>query len=165
MNKAAGLMTSEVVTAIMIVVVCIAVAFGMYISNERDTMVERAKASLEAVRARVEASTEEREPIVCSDLLVSAEVLENTFLALSIRPTRIDESDGAKGYGAGIHVRSNKQADGNNAFDTAKRFYTDIKENQQDALRVLKKDDEEIEFLILASNNVQCSNSQPIAAR
>ncbi|MFT4631175.1 MAG: hypothetical protein ACI9BC_000186, partial [Crocinitomicaceae bacterium] len=167
MNKVSGYVVSEYVTAVIIVVVIIAVGFGFYVGGERDTMVEAAEASLAALKERAEAAAEGGKLIACDNTLLDAGVLENAFLSLSIRPTLIDVTDPEAGYGAGIYVHSNKIADGNEIFDTTKRLHKALKENNKDALRsvkIIERDEkqgieDQIKFSILASESAICASS------
>jgi hypothetical protein len=171
MNKVSGYVVSEYVTAVIIVVVIIAVGFGFYVGGERDAMVEAAEASLAALKERAEAAAEGGKLIACDNSLLDADVLENAFLSLSIRPTLIDATDPEAGYGAGIYVHSNKIADGNEIFDTTKRLYKALKENNKDALRsvkIIERDEkqgieDQIQFSILASESAICANSDQMS--
>ncbi|MFT7091379.1 MAG: hypothetical protein ACJAYW_001342, partial [Candidatus Azotimanducaceae bacterium] len=154
MKKMSGFVVSEYVTAVIILVVSVAVVFGLYVSNQRDNMVESAEASLEAVKMQAAAAAKGGKLIACDDSLVEAEVLANGYISLSIRPTPIDESNLEEGYGAGIYVHSNKEADGSDTFVTAVRLHKAIKEKDKEALRGLKikkenKKEKDIEYSIL----------------
>jgi hypothetical protein len=69
------------------------------------------------------------------------------------------------GYGASIYVHSNKKADGNEIFDTAKRLHKTIKEKDEEVLRavkIIKRDEkkgiaDDIVFSILASADAICA--------
>jgi hypothetical protein len=82
MNKISGCVVSEVVTAIIIVIVIIAVGFCFYVGRERDAMVEAAESSLAVVKARADAAAEDGKLITCDDSLVEDDVLANAFISL-----------------------------------------------------------------------------------
>lgn len=99
-----GLLVSEWVTYAMIVVVVAATIFGFRVGAERDAMVDRAVASLDALAESAEAAAARGEPIVCDDSLLDPEVLANDYLTLRVRPTPIDDDDPSAGFGPGLHV-------------------------------------------------------------
>ena len=76
----------------------------------------------------------------------------------------MDESNLEEGYGAGIYVHSNKEADGNDTFVTAQRLHEAIKEKDEEALRGVRIEKEnkkvkDIEYSILLSANASCATS------
>ena len=167
MNKMSGFVVSEYVTAVIIVVVSIAVVFGLYVSNQRDNMVESAEASLASVKIQVATAAEGGNLIACDNSLVQAGVLTNAFISLSIRPTPIDESNLEEGYGAGIYVHSNKEVDGNDTFITAMRLHDVIEEKDEGSLRGVKiekenKKKKDIEYSILLSDIASCIGSEQL---
>jgi hypothetical protein len=163
MNKAAGLLTSEIVTYVLIAAIVVAVAFGMFVSSERDDMVELAQVSIETIRQLSEAAAGDDNPLVCDNSLVTADVLANDFLSLSIKPILKNEEDDSAGFGPGLHVLSNKEEDGNDVFVTAKRLYESIKENDEDRLREFVNEDDRIEYFVLISDTVSCVDYTKIA--
>lgn len=160
MNKISGLILSEIVTALLAAVVFIAVAFGIYVSNQRDNMVESAQASLVAVTTQVALANESGQPIGCDNSLIDTSLLENRFLKLAIKPTKVDNDHPGKGYGAGIHVHSNQETDSDDTFVTAMRLYEVIKEEDENSLRLKTKEDDEIEYSILVSENPSCIKTE-----
>lgn len=167
MNKMRGFAVSEYVTAIIVVVVSIAVVFGLYVGHQRDNMVERAEASLVTVKTLAAAAAANGNLLTCDDSLVNADVLQNAFISLSIRPTPIDEANLEKGYGAGIYVHSNKAVDGNDTFVTALRLHETIKEKDEDSLRMVSiekenKKEKDIEYSILVSERAICAYPQQV---
>lgn len=164
MNKAAGLLASEIVTYVLIAAILVAVAFGMFVSSERDDMVERAESSIETIKELSEAAVVDGKPLMCSNSMVKADVLENDFLSLSIKPILKNEEDDSEGFSPGLHVLSNREKDGNDNFITAKRLYESIKEKDEDRLREFVNDKDRIEFFVLISGDVSCVDHTQIAS-
>lgn len=162
MNRVAGFLVSEIVTAALVVIICIAVAFGISVGNERDSMVESATASLEAIKERATAASEGGELIACDNTLVDAVVLENRFLKLEIKPTAMNKTLPVTGYGAGVYISSNKKLDGNDTFNTAERLFKILKKKEADALRVTKIEDDEIEYSVLLSDTANCDTTDQL---
>lgn len=167
MKKMSGFIVSEYATAVIIAVVSIAVVFGLYVGNQRNSMVESAEASLASVKAQAAAAAESNNLIACDDSFVQADVLANAFISLSIRPTPIDESNLEEGYGAGIYVHSNKEADGNDTFVTALRLHEAIEEKDAASLRGVRiekanKEEKDIAYSILLSERAICSNTEQV---
>jgi len=167
MKRMLGFVVSEYVTAIIIIAVSIAVVFGLHVSHQRDNMVESAEASIVTVKAFAAAAAASGNLIACDDSLVNVDVLENAFISLSIRPTPIDESNLEEGYGAGVYVHSNKEADGNDTFVTALRLHEAIKINDEDSLRMVNiakenKKEKDIEYSILLSERAICSYPEQV---
>ncbi len=168
MRKIYGLLISEWVTAILGVVVSVAVGFGLYVSHERDNMVALAEASIETLQNQVIATAEMGTPIACDDSLANADVLANPFISLSIKPVRIDESNREAGFGPGVYVHSNKEADGNDTFVTAQRLHKALKEKDENALRKVRiekvnKKPVDISYAILLSDTAVCEKATKIA--
>lgn len=154
---------SEVMTLIIAIVIVGGIGFGMYVGMERDQMVDRAQASLAAIRTRIDSAGGEL--IVCDNSMVPADTLENAFLPLTIKPIPIDEEDPAAGFGAALYISSDKEDDGSDTFDTASRLFEEIKETDETALRELEKQDEYIEYFVLASTTAACRDmEQPAEA-
>lgn len=157
-KNVAGLMTSEIATAIICVVVLSAVGFGWYVSAERDDMVDRAIASLEALAAQAASTPATADPLRCDDQLLAAELYANDFITLKIRPTPLDDADPDAGYGPGFHVESEREEDGEDAFVASERLYQALKESSEERLRWVTEEKDEIRFAVLASDKVQCEN-------
>jgi len=156
MNKASGFLLSEIITAIIAIAICLAFGVGIYIDNERDKMVERAKASFAAIRTRVAAASESEQQIRCDNSLADQSELTNDFIPLTIKPFPIDKADPEKGYRASIYIHSKKNVDRDDTFITAERLYKDIKKNDKDMLRAKIKEDDEIEYFVLMSTAPVC---------
>lgn len=164
MNKAAGLLASEIVTYVLIAAILVAVAFGMFVSSERDDMAELAEASIETIKQLSEAAASDGKPLVCNNSMVKADVLANDFLSLSIKPILKNEEDDSAGFSPGLHVFSSKDEDGNDVFVTAKRLYESIKEKDEDRLREFINEDDRIEYFVLISDSVSCVDHTQIAS-
>ena len=160
MNRMSGLILSEIVTALLAVVVFIAVAFGIYVSKQRDNMVASAQASIVAVAKHAAIANESGEPIVCDNSLVDSSLLVNRFLSLTIKPTKIDNDHPGKGYGAGIYVHSKQDTDSDDTFVTALRLYKALKKKDENSLRLKIKEEDEIEYSILVSGNPSCIKTE-----
>ena len=162
MKKYGGLLLSEWMTAGIVVVVGTAVGFGMYVSNERDTIVDNAQASLAAIKTQlapvVESAISDGRLLQCDNGLVDADVLENDYLTLSLRPLPINPSDYSEGYLPSIYVSSKKEDDGNEIFDTAKRLHKSMDKEERFTLRLRKKEDDEIAFSIVVSDAPICTD-------
>ena len=115
-----GLLVSEWVTWIMIVVVIAAVGFGFIVGGERDAQADAAVASLDAVAARWAQADARGEMLVCSDEAVDAGLLSNEFLELELRPIALDADDPSAGRGPGVLIEIYGKRDGNDALETAR---------------------------------------------
>lgn len=165
MNKAAGVLTSEIITYVLIAAILMAVAFGMFVSGERDDMVELAEASIETIKQQSEASVSDGKPLVCNNALVAPEVLANDFLSLSIKPILKNEEDDSAGFAPGLHIVSSKEDDGNDVFVTAKRLFEALKEKDEDRLREFVNEDDRIEYFVLISERVSCVDHSQLASK
>lgn len=152
-----GLILSEVVTYTMCVMVAAGVAFGFYVSSQRDAMVRLAEQSLASIKSTVEVVEKKGELIPCSDDLVAAEVLENDFLDLTIKPMLMKPGDFASGYGVGVYVKSNRLEDGNDTFVTAEQLQTHLSESSVYPVRMSQQSEDEIAYSILVSEAPVCS--------
>ncbi|MFT6435376.1 MAG: hypothetical protein ACJAVI_003431 [Candidatus Azotimanducaceae bacterium] len=161
MKKNSGLILSEIMTALLAVIGIIGVAFGLYVSHERDNMVESAKASIAAAKARVDGAVEGSTPIHCDDSLLEADTLSNLFSSLSITRTLITPE---LGYGPSMFVSSNKEADGNDTFVTAERLLRAIEKKDEYEFRISKDDDDEIEYRVLLSEFAVCEDTLEASA-
>lgn len=126
-----GLLISEWVTWIMIVVVIAAVAFGVVVGGERDAQAEAAVASLDAVGTRWDEAEARGESLVCSDAAVDAELLANEFLDLELRPVALDSDDPSAGTGPGVLIEVYGKRDGNDALETARSLLKMLEEAEQ----------------------------------
>ena len=158
MKYSSGMLLSEMVTAVLIAAVCLAVVFGIYVSGERDDSVESAKATIEAVRAEAKAADEDGGMLVCDNSLLDADLLANDFLTLSIKPTPIDGRSPDEGYGVGVHLVSNKKSDSGDTFDTAERLYKSLRKEHKEELRDIVKEDDDLEFSILLTERANCKD-------
>lgn len=164
MKNMSGLILSEIVTYILFVIIGAAVIFGIYVSSQRDAVVESAEASLKEVKAAIETAEKNGMPIDCSNELVTAEVLNNDYLSLNIKPMPFDINEINQGYGVGVFVRSSKEADGNDSFITAERLQKVLsKEDDEDSeaeyfVRLSMESEEEIAYGILVHESAQCAN-------
>ena len=153
-------MTSEIVTYVMIGAILLAVAFGLFVSSERDSMVDQAQASIAAIKQHSELATADSKALVCSNAMVTPEILANDFLTLTIKPILKDEEDHSAGFGPGLHIRSNKEEDGSDTFITAQRLFDSLQEaledSDEDRLREHIKEDEKIEYFVLISDRATC---------
>lgn len=162
MNRVAGLMTSEIVTIIIGVVVCAGAAFGWYVNAERDAAVADALASLAAFERQLsaQATPEQGEGALlrCDDSLLAPGVLANPFIPLSVRPTPVEDANLKAGFGPGLYIEGEREEDGDDHFVSVERLYEALKESKEDRLRWVTKEDDEIQFSVLASQSVLCKN-------
>ena len=158
MKKAAGMMTSEIATAIIGIVVCSGIGFGWYVSAERDDMVDRAIASIDALEAQVASAQTAATPVRCDEQLLAPELYANDFITLRIRPTPLDDSDPDAGFGPGFYVETEREENGEDAFVSSERLYKALKESSEDKLRWVTEEEDEIRFSVLATDAVQCEN-------
>jgi len=126
-----GLLISEWVTWIMIVVVIAAVAFGVVVGGERDAQAEAAVASLDAVGTQWDEAEASGESLVCSGAAVDAELLANEFLDLELRPVAFDADDPSAGTGPGVLIEVYGKRDGNDALETARSLLKMLEEAEQ----------------------------------
>ena len=82
-------MVSELVTAIIIVIVIIAIVFGFYVGSERDAMVEAAESCLAVVKPRADAAGEGWKLIACDDSLVLASMFIATRKPMATTPSSL----------------------------------------------------------------------------
>lgn len=170
MKYSRGLVLSEVVTYIMLVVIGAAVAFGFYISHQRDRAVARAEASIAEIKAAVGHAERNGMAVLCSNELVSADVLENEYLPLTIKPMMIYEGDFQAGYAPGVFVVSKRQEDGNDHFVSAERLQAALTAQADDAsaegsaepayvVRLSAQTEDEIAYGVLLSGTATCTDS------
>jgi hypothetical protein len=165
MKNMSGLMLSEITTYIMLTMIVAAVAFGFYVSSERDGVVEAAEKSLAEIQAVVEQAEQSGGSIACDSSLVSADILENEFLSLVIRPMPLDAHNLDKGYGVGVFVESKKEEDGNDTFVVAERLQEALAVDPDDedtgepefTVRLSAQDEDEIAYGVLVSNTAICT--------
>ncbi len=163
MKRYWGLLLSEWVTTAIVVVVAIAVGFGMYVGDQRDSMVAKAEESLAAIKSQlataVKTAVANRTLLTCDNSLVDAEVLANDYLKLTVQPMPINPANLGEGYVTAVVVESKKTADGNDTFNTARRLYKALDKSKAYTLRVREKDDDEIAFSILVTEDPVCAGS------
>jgi len=93
MKRYFGLLVSEWVTAIMVVVVTVAVIYGFRVGGERDASVAKANDALEALKARAEDALAVGEALRCDSSLLGPEVLRTPFLPLAVFAVLVDPKD------------------------------------------------------------------------
>lgn len=163
MNKAAGFLLSEIMTAVIVVAILIAIGFGTFASYERDAMVEQAQASLASIKAQLAQGSDANQLANCTNSLVGEELLANEFLSLTLKSIPMDISDLTQGYTAGIHIHSKKNVDSDNTYVTAVRLYEALKEADEaseddwNSLRPVQKKKDEIEYFALVSETASCA--------
>lgn len=123
-----GLLVSEWVTYGFVVLTVAAVVFGMRVGGERDAQAERAMVTLEALGEEAERVVAAGGVLYCDDRLLDAELLENEYLTLSIRPAPIDEKDESLGFGPALYVDVVEKEVSGDTWDTAKRLMDLVKE-------------------------------------
>lgn len=170
-----GLLISEWVTWIMVVVVAAAVVFGFVVGGERDAQADAAVASLEAVAARWAEADARGEALTCSPESVDGELLSNEFLTLALQPIALDVDDPAAGRGPGVLIEVYGKRDGNDALETARSLLKQLKEaekgDEDDAradsddeegddensrLRRVARGENSIRYEVLASLTARC---------
>lgn len=156
MKKFSGFLLSEYVTAIIIIIVSIAVVFGLYVGHQRDTMVERAKDTLAAIETQLAAAAETHTLQSCDNSMVGADVLANDYLTFSIKSLPINAANPKEGYAAAVFVECDRKADGNDALDTAKRLYKSLDEGDKYTVTRTKKDKDAIAFHVMFSDYPVC---------
>lgn len=127
-----GLLVSEWVTYGFVIAAIAAVVFGMRVGGERDAQAERAMATLEALGEEAERVVASGGVLYCDDRLLDAELLENEYLTLSIRPAPIDEKDESLGFGPALYVDVVEKEVSGDTWDTAKRLMDLVKEKGQE---------------------------------
>lgn len=157
MRYQTGLMLSEVVTLIMLVLIAAGVAFGLYVSSQRNAMVELAQESLASIKAIVEVAEKKSELIPCTNALVPAEVIQNEFLELNIKPMLVTPGDFSAGYGVGVYVSSHLEDDGSNTFVTAERLQEVLLEDDKYIVRPSLQSEDDIAYSILLSETAICA--------
>lgn len=158
MKRYFGLLVSEIFTAGLVIVVLIGVGFGLWVSAERDAMVEQAEASLAAMKERIATAVDAKETLVCDNTLVDPGVLANDFLTLTVKPVLVEPANLKGGYTAGVWLRSEREADGNDTFETASRLLEAIEEDKETPVRIRTREDDELEYTILLSEVPVCNN-------
>ncbi|MEM7218230.1 MAG: hypothetical protein AAF515_07695 [Pseudomonadota bacterium] len=150
---------SEVVTAILFVVIVTAVGFGIYVNGERNDMVDQAKQSIAAITERVQAVKESGEDIACTNALVDEALLANRFLSLAIKAVPVDEADPASAMTAGLRIRGNEEIDGRDAYATANLLFEALKDDDQANLRKIKKDEDarSMNFSVMLFKDAVCA--------
>ena len=170
-----GLLISEWVTWIMIVVVIAAVGFGFVVGGERDAQADAAVASLDAVAARWAEADARGEMLACSDEAVDAGLLSNEYLELELRPIALDADDPSAGRGPGVLIEIYGKRDGNDALETARRLLKQLEEaekgeddeehadreededeDQNSRLRRVARGENSVRYEVLASLTARC---------
>jgi hypothetical protein len=130
MKRYFGLLVSEWVTAIMLVVVTVAVIYGFLVGGERDASVRDADDALAALKARAEGALARGETLRCDSALLAPEQLETAFLSLAIAAVPVDPKDPAAGYAPAIVVDVQKDQVSGDTWDTAQRWLKSLKKAQ-----------------------------------
>jgi hypothetical protein len=178
-----GLLVSEWVTYGLIVAVIVAVVFGVRVGGERDAQAERAMATLDALGEEAERVVAAGGVLYCDDRLLDADLLENDYLTLSIRPAPIDDKDESLGFGPALFVDVAEADVPGDTWDTAQRLMALVKKKgKEDAeatadrsrpvddvaaddeadepgsrLRKVRKNKKYLQYYILASQTALCS--------
>ncbi len=127
MKRYFGLLVSEWVTAIMVVVVTVAVIYGFLVGGERDASVREADKALAALKARAEDALARGETLRCDSALLASAQLETSFLPLAIAAVPVDPKDPAAGYAPAIVVDVQKDQVSGDTWDTAQRWLKALK--------------------------------------
>jgi hypothetical protein len=169
MKYSRGLVLSEVVTYTMLIIIGAAVAYGFFVSHQRDQAVTMAKASIVEIQAAVLHAESQGMAVVCSNELVSADVLENDYLPLAIKPMMIYEGDFQAGYAPGVFIESKREENGNDHFVSAERLQAALMEpgkgtNAEGAepayvVRLSAQTEDEIAYGVLLSDTATCTDS------
>lgn len=159
MKKISGLILSEVVSLIIVIVIVSAVGFGFYVSGQRDDMVASAELTLAAIGAQATKRIESDTNIPCDPSTIAADTMENEFLALTVKVVLVDPDRADSGYTLALYVHSNLEEDGGDSFVTAERLHDVTKEKAEYKLRVVEKSDDNIEYFILSSDQESCKNT------
>lgn len=130
MKRYFGLLVSEWVTAIMVVVVTIAVLYGFRVGGERDASVAKANDALEALKARAEEALALGEALRCDSSLLGPELLQTPFLPLAIIAVPVDPKDRTAGYAPALVVEVQKDQVSGDTWDTAQRWLKALRKAQ-----------------------------------
>jgi hypothetical protein len=130
MKRYFGLLVSEWVTAIMVVVVTAAVIYGFRVGGERDASVAKANAALEALKVRAEEALALGEALRCDSSLLGPEVLQTPFLPLAVIAVPVDPEDRSAGYAPALVVDVQKDQVNGDTWDTAQRWLKSLKKAQ-----------------------------------
>jgi hypothetical protein len=130
MKRYFGLLVSEWVTAIMVVVVTVAVIYGFRVGGERDASVAKANDALEALKARAEDALAVGEALRCDSSLLGPDVLQTPFLPLSVIAVPVDPKDRSAGYTPALVVDVQKDQVSGDTWDTAQRWLKALKKAQ-----------------------------------
>jgi hypothetical protein len=130
MKRYFGLLVSEWVTAIMVVVVTVAVIYGFRVGGERDASVAKANDALEALKARAEEALALGEVLRCDSSLLEPELLQTPFLPLAVIAVPVDPKDRSAGYAPALVVDVQKDQVSGDTWDTAQRWLKALKKTQ-----------------------------------
>lgn len=130
MKRYFGLLVSEWVTAIMVVVVTAAVIYGFRVGGERDASVAKANDALEALKARAEEALALGEALRCDSSLLGPDVLQTPFLPLAVIAVPVDPKDRTAGYAPALVVEVQKDQVNGDTWDTAQRWLKALKKAQ-----------------------------------
>ena len=130
MKRYFGLLVSEWVTAIMVVVVTAAVIYGFRVGGERDASVAKANDALEALKVRAEEALALGEALRCDSSLLGPEVLQTPFLPLAVIAVPVDPEDRSAGYAPALVVDVQKDQVNGDTWDTAQRWLKALKKAQ-----------------------------------
>lgn len=156
MKKISGLILSEVISLILVIIIVSAVGFGFYVSGQRDDMVESAELTLKAIATQAKSRIESDTSVPCDPSAIAADKMKNAFLALAVEPVLVDPEQPDSGYTLALYVHSNLDEDGGDSFVTAERLHDAIEEKAEYKLRVVEKTDDNIEYFILSSDQESC---------
>jgi hypothetical protein len=130
MKRYFGLLVSEWVTAIMVVVVTIAVIYGFRVGGERDASVAKAGDALEALKARAEEALALGEVLRCDSRLLGPELMQTPFLPLAVIAVPVDPKDRTVGYAPALVVDVQKDQVSGDTWDTAQRWLKALRKAQ-----------------------------------
>jgi hypothetical protein len=130
MKRYFGLLISEWVTAIMVIVVTIAVIYGFRVGGERDASVAKANDALEVLKARAEEALALGETLRCDSNLLGDELLQTPFLPLAVIAVPVDPKDRSAGYAPALVVEVQKDRVNGDTWDTAQRWLKALKKAQ-----------------------------------
>lgn len=158
MNKISGMMLSEVMTYLIVMIVVIAVGIGIYVNAEIDKKLETAEAVITAVKDRVTEVEAAGEKVACDNSMIDQQLLINDFVTVTIVPAEVTQFDPSKGYGVGVKLVSEPKSTNKDSFTIASRLYESLREEDKYALREVEIDEENVHIMTLISKSAICTD-------
>ncbi len=156
MKRYAGLLASEWVTAGIVAVVGTAVGWGIFVGGQRENMVESAKQTIAAVRAAAAAAAEKETLLACNNAMVEESVLRNDYLTFTIGTLPVPAEGEQTRHSAAIFLRTEKEVDSNDTFQTTKALHKALDEDDAITLKTTKHNEDEIAFAVVLSEFPIC---------